>query len=155
VTRRYAVPLALGGVAAVAVAVEQALLTVPAGYEATVTTGWGGPLNHEEVLLRRVAAVGLVGAVAATRRRAASALPAVAGAVVLGYTGRAVAHYAGEPGFYRETTTLGGEPLGFVLGPEAFLLAAGGLLLVAAAAVGWRAGRAADGAGPVGESPAA
>ena len=133
------VALAALGCLAVVVGVERELLHVASGDDGLIQTGWDGRLGHEEVLLRRVSAVGAVGALAATRWRRAAVVPAAAGGVVLFYALRTVAHYAMEPGFYQETTaTVGGEPTKFVLGVEPFLVVLGGLLLVAAGAVGWR-----------------
>ena len=138
--RRLAVAaLAIVGCLAVVVGVGRELLHVAPGYDGLIQTGWDGPLSHEEVLLRQVSAVGAVGALAATRWRRVSVVPAAAGGIVLFYALRAVGHYVGKPGFYRETTaTVGGEPTKFVLGAEPFLLVAGGALLVVAGVVGWR-----------------
>jgi hypothetical protein len=137
-TRRLApVVLAALGALAVAVGVHQDLLHVAPGYEGTITTGWDGPLSHEEVLLARLGLVGLVGAGAAFRWRRLAVVPAATGVVVLFYALRAVLHYARDPGLYATVTAFGGESVRFVLGAEPFLLVAGGALLVAAGALGW------------------
>jgi hypothetical protein len=139
---KRAVPtvLALAGFVTIVVGVHQELVHVASGYEGTITTGWDGALSHEEVLLARLGLVGVVGAGAATRWRRLVVLPVATGAVVLFYTGRAVLHYALEPGLYAPVTAFGGESVRFVLGAEPFLLVAGGLFLVGAGVVGWRAG---------------
>jgi hypothetical protein len=140
--------LALAGFVTIVVGVHQGLVHVAPGYEGTITTGWDGELSHEEVLLARLGFVGVVGAVAAFRWRRLAVVPAATGVVVLFYAVRAVLHYARDPGLYAAVTAFGGESVRFVLGAEPFLLVAGGALLVAAGAVGWRArlGGADDGA---------
>ena len=135
--------LALAGAAAIAVGVHQGLVHVAPGYGGSIVTGWGGPLSHEEVFLAGLGLVGVVGTVAARRRRRLAVTPAATGLVVLFYTFRAVLHYALEPGLYVEVTTHG-TPTRFVVG---------GLLLVGAGVVGWR-GPAPDGADD-GETPRA
>jgi hypothetical protein len=139
--RKRAIPavLALAGFVAIVVGVHQGLVHVAPGYEGTITTGWDGPLSHEEILLARLGLVGVVGAVGASRWRRLAVVPAATGAVVLFYALRAVLHYAQDPGLYAPVTAFGGESVRFVLGAEPFLLVAGGALLVAAGVVGWGA----------------
>ncbi|GAB3324332.1 hypothetical protein EI982_11750 [Haloplanus rallus] len=137
--RLVPVAVAAAGFAAVVIGIHQGLVHVAPGYEGTVTTGWDGGLNHEERLLARLALIGVVGAAAAHRWRRLAVVPVAAGGVVLFYAARAVLHYALDPGLYVTVSTYGGGSTRFVLGAEPFLLAAGGLLLVAAGVEGWRA----------------
>jgi hypothetical protein len=131
------VTLAVVGCVAIAVGVHQGLVHVAPGYDGTVTSGWDGPLSHEEVLLVQVGVVGVVGAVAARRWKGLASVPVATGVVVLFYAFRAVYSLVRSPRpLYREfsmdTAGFGGEPVVFVLGAEPFLLAAGGLSLVGA-----------------------
>jgi hypothetical protein len=129
--------LALAGFVAIGVGVHQGLVHVAPGYEGTITSGWGGPLSHEEVLLVQLGAVGVAGALAGTRWRQLSVVPLLTGCLVVGYAVRAVVSLFQSPRPpYREVTIdgagFGGEAVLFVLGAEPFLLVAGGLLLVGA-----------------------
>jgi hypothetical protein len=121
----------------VVIGTRQGLVHVAPGYEGTITTGWGGDLNHEEHLLARLAIVGVGGTVTALRWRRLSVVPVATGVVILCYALRAVLQYALDPGLYVEMS-VGGVPTRTVLGGEPFLLVAGGALLVAAGVVGWR-----------------
>ncbi|AZH24153.1 hypothetical protein [Haloplanus aerogenes] len=136
--RLVPVALAIAGLVAIVIGIHQGLVHVAPGYDGTITTGWGGDLNHEERLLARLALVGVVGAVAARRWRRLAVVPAATGGVVLFYALRAALHYALDPGLYVEVSAYGG-PTRLVLGAEPFLLVAGGALLVGAAVVEWRA----------------
>ncbi|WP_262176694.1 hypothetical protein [Haloarcula laminariae] len=133
-----AVALASVGLGAIVAGSYQELLHVAPAYEGTIETGWGGPRNHQERLLTRVGVLGLLGAVVASRWRYAALASVATGAVVLFYPVRAVLRYALDPGLYTEVTTYSGDTVEYVLGAEPFLLAAGGLLLVAAGVIGWR-----------------
>lgn len=133
--------LALVGSLAVGFGVFQGLVHVAPGYEGTITTGWGGPLNHEERLLVAVALLGAVGSVAAERWRSLAVVPLLAGGIVGGWAVRAVAQQALRLPLYTETTLYNGEPIRFVLGAEPFLLVVGGVLLVSAGITSYRRGR--------------
>ncbi|MEF8788973.1 MAG: hypothetical protein V5A61_02495 [Haloarculaceae archaeon] len=135
--RLVPVAIAVAGATAIVIGIYQGLIHVAPGYEGTITSGWGGPLGHEERLLARVGVVGVGGAVASRRWKPFAAVPIVAGGVVLFYALRAVVQYARSPGLLVEVSTYGG-PVRFVPGAEPFLLVAGGGLLVVAGAVGWR-----------------
>jgi len=138
-TRRLVpVAVAIVGLAAIVIGVRQGLVHVAPGYEGTITTGWGGDLNHEERLLSRLGLVGVGGAIAALRWRRLAVVPVATGGVVLFYALRAVLHYAVDPGLYVEVSAYGGRTE-FVLGAEPVLLVGGGALLVVAGVVGWRA----------------
>lgn len=122
--------LALLGCAAVLVGVRQELLHFRPTYDATIHTGWGGEMNHEERLLVQLGALGLLGAIGASRWRPLAVVPAVTGGVVLFYPLRAMARLASDPGIYTGVPMLG-DPAGrFVLGAEPFLLVAAGCLFV-------------------------
>jgi hypothetical protein len=136
--RLVPVALAFAGLVAVVIGVHQELVHVAPGFEGTITTGWGGDRNHEERLLARLALVGGVGAVAASRWRRFAAVPVATGVAVLFYALRATLHYALDPGLYVTVSAYGG-PTGLVLGAEPVLLVGGGGLLVAADVVRWRA----------------
>lgn len=125
------------------------MIHVAPGYAGTITSGWGGTLNHEERLLAGVGAVGVGGTVAARRWKRLSLVPMAAGGGVLLYALRAVVLQIRNLPLYVETTAYGGDPVVFVLGAEPFLLVAGGALLVRAGVLRWRRGsnRADDGAG--------
>jgi len=134
-TRRLVpVAVAVAGLVAIVIGVRQGLVHVAPGYEGTITTGWGGDLNHEERLLARLGVVGVVGTVAALKWRHLAAVPVATGVVVLFYALRAALHYAG---LYVTVSAYGG-PTRFVLGAEPILLVVGGALLVVAGVVGWR-----------------
>ncbi len=140
--RLVPVGLAVVGCAVIVVGVYQGLIHVAPGYEGTIVSGWGGDLNHEEVLLVQLGAVGVGGAVAATRWKRVASVPLVTGGVVLFYALRAVVGLFLSPTrpLYREFSPpapgFEGDPVVFVLGAEPFLLAAGGLLLVGAGVAG-------------------
>lgn len=136
---RLAAGLAVAGVAAVVVGVSQHGLAVAPGYEGQVQTGWGGDPNHEERLLVGAAALGAGSALASVRWRRLAGATVATGAVVVFYPVRAVATWARDPGLYTEVPLYSGETTRFVLGPEPFLLAAGGCLLALAGVLGWRA----------------
>jgi hypothetical protein len=147
-TRRLVpVAVAVAGLVAIVIGVRQGLVHVAPGYEGTITTGWGGDLNHEERLLARLGLVGVGGAIVAHRWRRLAVVPVATGGVVLFYALRAALHYALDPGLYVEVSAYGG-PTRFVLGAEPVLLVVGGTLLVVAGVTGWRdrPGRA-DGGG--------
>lgn len=139
--RSLAVGAAVAGFLAVLVGIFQGLVHVAPAYEGTITTGWDGALNHEELLLAQLGAFGVVGAVASLRWRHLAVAPLFVGGVVTFYTVRAVLHYARNPGLYTEVTTHSGGAVRYVLGAEPFLLGGGGLLFVAAALGGWRSHR--------------
>lgn len=132
------VVLAVAGCATIVIGIHQGLVHVAPGYEGTITSGWGGELNHEERLLAVVGAVGIGGTVAAFRWKRLSVVPIAAGGVVLFYALRAVLHWAQNVTLYAETTTYGGDPVVFILGAEPFLLVTGGLFLVGAGLLRWR-----------------
>ena len=128
------------------IGIHQGLVHVAPGYEGTIVTGWGGKLNHEEVLLARLGAIGVGGTVAALRWKRLAVVPVAIGGVVLFYALRAILQKVLNVPLYTETTTFGGDPVVFVLGAEPFLLTVGGVLLVGAGITGWRrpAGRDED-----------
>lgn len=132
------VALAVAGFVAIVVGIYQGLIHVAPGYEGRIMSGWGGELNHEELLLARVGVVGIVGAVAALRWKRLSLVPVAMGGVVLFYALRALVLTVQDTRLYAETTTYGGDSVVFILGAEPFLLLAGGGLLVSAGVVGWR-----------------
>ncbi|WP_430639249.1 hypothetical protein [Haloferax volcanii] len=135
--RALAVVMAVVGFGAVVAGIHQELLHVAPRYDGTITTGWGGRLNHEEYLLARLGGVGVVGTLAALRWKYAAALPVAVGGVEIGYSLVAVSHYVREPGLYTTVQTFDGTTR-LVLGAEPFLLVAGGLLLFGAGVVAWR-----------------
>lgn len=127
-----AVVLSAAGLVAVVVGVHQELLAFRPMYDATVETGWGGPLNHEERLLRRVAVLGLLGGVASVRWRLAAVGPIVAGVVVGFYATRAVAYHAAEQALYTGLPVAGGETGRIVFGAEPYWLLLGAACLLGA-----------------------
>lgn len=134
--RLLPVALALVGCATVVVGVYQGLIHVAPGYEGTIVSGWGGELNHEELLLVRLGLLAVVGTVAARRWSYLAGVPVLLGAVVVFYPVRAVYELLRAPRpLYQEVSIhgagFGGDPVMFVLGAEPFLLVAGGLLLAA------------------------
>jgi hypothetical protein len=134
------VVLAVAGFAVVVAGISQGLIHVAPGYEGQIMSGWGGPLNHEEILLAQLGGIGIAGSVAARRWKRLSLIPVAMGGVVLFYAVRALGLTMLDTPLYTETTTTyGGEPIMFVLGAEPFLLIAGGSLLVGAGVLGWRA----------------
>lgn len=140
--------LAVAGVVAITIGISQGLVHVAPGYEGTITTGWGGELNHEERLFVQLGVLGVLGAAATLRWRRLAVVPAAMGAIVAFYAVRAVVNYVRNPGLYTEVSRYGGDPVVFVLGAEPVLLLLGGALLVAAGVTGWRrhASRPRDGA---------
>jgi hypothetical protein len=135
---RVSIILAAVGFAAILVGIHQGLVHVAPGYEGTITSGWGGPLNHEERLLAALGAVGVVGTVATRRWKRLAVVPVATGGVVLFYALRAMFQTAQNLTLYAETTTYDGTPVAFVLGVEPVLLVAGGFLLVGAGIESWR-----------------
>lgn len=127
-----AVALSAAGLVAVVVGVQQELLAFRPTYDATVETGWGGPLNHEERLLRRFAVVGLLCGVASVRWRLAAVGPAVAGVLVGFYAVRAVAVHVTEPALYTGLRVAGGETGRIVFGAEPYWLLLGAACLLTA-----------------------
>ena len=133
------VPLAMAvaGFAAIGIGVYQGLVHVAPGYEGTIMSGWDGSLNHEEVLLVQLGALGVGSVAAGLRRKRLSIVSVVMGSIVLFYAFRAVFNlFQSSRPLYREFSVQGagfeGDTVMFVLGAEPFLLAAGGLLLVGA-----------------------
>lgn len=146
--RALPVGLAGAGLFAVVVGIHAELLHARPMYDFAITTGWGvvpghrrwiHSLNHEEWLLAEIAGLALLGSLAATRWRRAAAIPALAGLIVCFYPIRAVAHYATEEGVYTGLPAVGDPTSRVVLGAEPFLLVLGGLCLLGAGYVGWRA----------------
>jgi hypothetical protein len=148
--RHLTVVIAAAGLLTVVLGVHAELLHARPMYDVTVETGWGHldghplwihSLNHEERLLASLSGVGLLGSVVATRWRPAAAMPAASGVIVVFYPVRAVVRWASSPQFGIYTGIPGvGNPSGrFVLGAEPYLLVVGGLCLVGAGLVGWRA----------------
>lgn len=111
---------------AIVIGVRQELVHVTPGYEGTITTGWGGDLNHEARLLARLGLVGVGGAIVVPRWRRLAVVPAATGGVVLFYALRAALHYAFDPGLYVAVSAYGG-PTRFVLGAEPVPLVVGGI----------------------------
>ena len=136
----FALALSVTGLIAVLVGVHQELLQFRPMYDATVETGWGGSLNHEERLLARVAVVGLLGAVASLRWRPAAVCSVGAGLVVSFYAARAVVFHASEQALYTGLPVAGGETGRLLLGTEPYWLLFGGACLVAAGVVRLRTG---------------
>lgn len=129
------VAMAIAGFAAISIGVYQGLVHVAPGYEGTIVSGWGGSLNHEEVLLVQLGALGVGSVVAGLRWQRLSGLSVVVGSIVLFYAVRAVFNlFQSSRPLYREYTVqgagFGGDAVMFVLGAEPFLLTAGGLLLI-------------------------
>ncbi|QZP38285.1 hypothetical protein [Halobaculum magnesiiphilum] len=129
--------LAIAGFAAIGVGVYQGLVHVAPGYEGTIMSGWDGSLNHEEVLLVQLGALSVGSVVAGLRWKRLSHLSFVMGGIVLFYAVRAVFNLVQSPRpLYREFPVQGagfdGDTVMLVLGAEPFLLAAGGLFLMAA-----------------------
>ncbi|QGA82543.1 hypothetical protein [Halomicrobium sp. LC1Hm] len=125
------VVLSVVGLAAVVVGIHQELLQFRPMYDATVETGWGGPVNHEERLLARVAVVGVLGVVASLRWRRAALGAVAASAVVFFYAARAVGHYVAEGSLYTGFSVAGGDAGRFVLGAEPYWLVLGAACLLA------------------------
>ncbi|MFC4449136.1 hypothetical protein [Halorussus aquaticus] len=144
-TRRIVpVAMAVTGCLAVVIGVYQGLVHIAPGYEGTITSGWGGDLNHEEVLLVQLGAVGVVGTVGAARWKRLASVPVAMGSIVLFYPLRAVFHWfqSRSRPLYREFSppapSYEGETVVIILGAEPFLVAGGGLLLVGAGIAAWR-----------------
>ncbi|WP_410765505.1 hypothetical protein [Haloferax sp. DFSO60] len=149
------VAMAVVGLGAILVGIQQELLHIAPVYEGTIETGWGGRLNHEERMLAQLGCVGVGGAVATLRWKYAAVLPLVIGGVELGYPLRAVFSYARDPGLYTVVQTYDGTSTKLILGAEPFLLVTGGLLLLGAGIVGWRSHTNREGTrGPSADSPA-
>lgn len=140
--RLVPVVMAIAGCAAIVIGVYQGLVHVAPGYEGTIMSGWGGDLNHEEVLLAQLGAVGVGGAVAGLRWKRLASVPFVIGGIVLFYALRAIFYRFRSPRrpLYREFSPQApgfeGETVMFILGAEPFLLAGGGLLLIGAGIAG-------------------
>ncbi|WP_128476860.1 hypothetical protein [Halorussus pelagicus] len=140
--RLVPVVMAVAGCAAVVVGVYQGLVHVAPGYEGAIVSGWGGDLNHEEVLLAQLGVVGVGGAIGALRWKRLASVPFVMGGVVLFYALRAVFNLfqSSRRPLYREFSPQApgfeGETVVFVLGAEPFLLAGGALLLIGAGIAG-------------------
>lgn len=136
--RRALLPtgLALAGLVVVLLGLHQELLTARAAGGPTVTTGWGRDLNHTERLLGALATVALPVAAVSVRVRRAGYLVQAVGATVLWFALTASVHWLGQPEVYTGLPVAGGTTGEFVLAAEPYLLLAGGLLLVAAGAVG-------------------
>ncbi|UPV99008.1 hypothetical protein M0R88_10770 [Halorussus gelatinilyticus] len=136
--RLVPVVMAVAGCTAIVIGVYQGLVHVAPGYEGTITAGWGGDLNREEILLVQLGVVGVGGAVAALRWKRLASVPFATGGIVLFYAFRAVGPFLRSPTrpLYREFSPgapgFEGESVMLVLGAEPFLLAGGGLLLVGA-----------------------
>lgn len=123
--------MVIAGFAAIGIGVYQGYIHVAPAYEGTIMSGWDGSLNHEEVLLVQLGALGVGSVVAGLRWKRLSILSFVMGGIVLFYAVRAV--FNPPMPLYREVTVgFEGETVKFVLGAEPFLLAAGGLLLMGA-----------------------
>lgn len=139
--RLVPVVIAATGFAAIVFGIHQGLVHVAPGYEGTITTGWDGALTHEELLLALVGGVGAGGTVAALRWKRLASVPVATGGIVLYSVFRAILGQFQSPhSLYREYSL---QPPGseeftvmVVLGAEPVLLAAGGLLLVAAGIAG-------------------
>jgi hypothetical protein len=127
--------LALAGAVVVLFGLHQELLATRAA-AGSVTTGWGGDLNHTERLLGAVALAALPMAVLSGYLRAAAYLVQLAGAAVAGYAVYAALHWLGQPGTSTGLPIAGGRTGDVVLAAEPYLLVVGGLLLVAAGVVG-------------------
>jgi hypothetical protein len=100
-------------------------------------SGWDGSLNHEELLLVQLGALGVGSVVAGLRWKRLSGLSFVMGGIVLFYAVRAVLNlFQSTRPLYREFSMQGagfeGDTVMFILGAEPFLLVAGGLLLIGA-----------------------
>ncbi|QLD86892.1 hypothetical protein HWV23_14545 [Natronomonas halophila] len=136
--RLVPIVLAVAGCVAIVVGVYQGLVHVAPGYEGTVMSGWGGDLNHEEVLLAQLGIVGVGGTVAALRWKRLASVPVVMGSIVLFYALRAMFSWvvSSRRPLYQEYSPqapgFDGEPIMLIFGAEPFLLAAGGLLLIGA-----------------------
>lgn len=124
------VSLAIAGAVIIMVGVFQELVHVAPEYEATITTGWGGKLNHEEQLIGGLSLVGVGGMVAALRWNRFSIIPTAVGGIVLFYALRALLQTMLNFTLYTETTLYNGDVAVFILGTEPFLLTLGGLLLI-------------------------
>jgi hypothetical protein len=143
-SRLVPIGMAIAGCAAIVIGVYQGLVHVAPGYEGTIVSGWGGGLNHEEVLLVQLGVVGVGGAVAALRWKRLASVPFAVGGIVLFYALRAVFSAFQSPArpLYREFSPRApgfeGETVMLILGAEPFLLAGGGLVLMGAGVAGWK-----------------
>ena len=131
------VAIALAGFAAIGIGVYQGLVHVAPGYEGTIMSGWDGGLSHEEVLLVQLGVLAVGSVVAGLRWKRLAIISVVMGGIVLFYAFRAVfTLLQSRQPLYREFSVQGagfeGDTVMLVLGAEPFLLAAGGLLLMAA-----------------------
>jgi len=97
--------IAVLGSIAIVVGPYQELVHARPATEATVVTGWGRGLNHEERLLALLGALGVCGVAGTPWSKHAAAVP-----VVLFYPLRAVLHYARDPGRYAEVPSTVGSP---------------------------------------------
>lgn len=130
--------LAAAGMLAVLVGIHQELVLVRPLYEGSITTGWSGPINHEERLLAQLGVLGLLGALTTVRWRSGAAVPVAVGGIVFFYSLRAAGYYAQDPGLYTGLPYLGRATSRFILGGEPYWLVGAGVLFVAAGIIGSR-----------------
>jgi len=140
VTRPALVSAALSvvGLAAVLVGVHTESLHAAASSGYTVQTGWDGPLNYQELELIELAALGVLGALAAVRWQRAAYGTLLAGGLVLVYPLRFLADR-----FESVSQGLdvgGGTTIDVSFGAEPYLLLFGGTVLVLAGVAGVRGG---------------
>ena len=132
------VALSVGALLAVLVGVHTESLHAAASSGYTVQTGWDGPLNYQELELVELAALGVLGALAAVRWRRAAYGTLLAGGLVLVYPIRFLADR-----FESVSQGLdvgGGTTIDVSFGAEPYLLLFGGTVLVLAGVAGIRGG---------------
>jgi len=132
------VAISVGALATVFVGVHTESLHAAAASGYTVQTGWDGPLNYQELELVELAALGVLGALAAVRWRRAAYGTLLAGGLVLVYPIRFLADR-----FESVSQGLdvgGGTTIDVSFGAEPYLLLFGGTVLVLAGVAGIRGG---------------
>jgi len=140
------VALAVAGLVTILVGVHTDSLHVKPMYDYTVTTGWDGPLNYQEREMLELAAIGVLGTLAALRWRRVAYGAIAAGALVLVYPVRFLTRRIGS--VTEGMVVFGGETIELSYGAEPFLLLLGGTLLVLAGVAG--VGGAVPGSGRIG-----
>lgn len=149
--RRTLLPavLALAGTIAVVVGIHSQLLLFRPGVTGTIETGWGGSLNHQEILLARLSLLGAAGTVLAYRWRPVALLPVAVGSAVIFASLRAASHYLFRPTaditFFLGIPPYVGVTDEIILGPQPYSLVLGGALLISAGILTWKNGRAVAG----------
>lgn len=128
------VALALGALAAILTGVFADALHARPVYNYTIQTGWDGPLNYQEREMLELAAIGVLGTIAAVRWRRAAYAALVAGVLVAYFPVTFLAAWL--PTAYTGLPVAAGAGGEVYLGAEPYLLLVGSFLLAFAGLVG-------------------